>query len=145
MTGDAAVAAVIDALERAGVRYMIVGSLASNFHGIPRSTRDADFVVELGPSSLSSLAAALPPELSLQPQGSFEAVTGTIRHIVEVADSPFICELFESSDDPHDGERLDRRMRVRLLDRHACVATAEDMIVNQAAVGQPRQAHEGCR
>ena len=28
---------------------MIVGSLASNFHGIPRSTRDADFVVQLAP------------------------------------------------------------------------------------------------
>lgn len=131
MTGDAAAAAVIDALERLGVRYMIVGSLASNFHGIPRSTRDADFVVELGPSSLASLGAALPPELSLRPQASFESVTGTVRHIVELTGSPFVCELFESGDDAHDRERLDRRARVRLLDRNAFVATAEDMIVTK--------------
>jgi hypothetical protein len=131
VTADAAAAAVIDALERTGVRYMIVGSLASNFHGIPRSTRDADFVVDLGPEALSKLAAALPPELRFRPQGSFETVTGTIRYIVELAESPFVCELFESSDDPHDRARLDRRSRVRLFDRTAYVATAEDMIITK--------------
>lgn len=131
MTGDAAAAAVIDALERAEIRYMIVGSLASNFHGIPRSTRDADFVVELGPSSLSRFAATLPQGLRLQPQGSFETVTGTTRHVVELTNSPFVCELFESSDDPHDRERLNRRLSVRVLDRDAYVATAEDMIITK--------------
>jgi hypothetical protein len=39
--------------------------------------------------------------------------------------------LFESSDDPHDRARLDRRSRVRLLDRTAYVATAEDMIITK--------------
>lgn len=43
MTADEAVVAVIDTLEAVGIRSMIVGSLAPNFHGIPRSTRDADF------------------------------------------------------------------------------------------------------
>lgn len=49
MTPDEAVTAVIDALATVGIRYMIVGSLASNVHGIPRSTRDADtsFICEL--------------------------------------------------------------------------------------------------
>jgi hypothetical protein len=42
VTPDAAVVAVLAALDFAAVPYMIVGSLASNFHGIPRSTRDAD-------------------------------------------------------------------------------------------------------
>jgi hypothetical protein len=39
VTADEAVIAVLDALAAAEVPYMIVGSLASNFHGIPRSTR----------------------------------------------------------------------------------------------------------
>ena len=34
-----AVVAVIDAL---GIEYMVVGSLSSNFYGVPRSTEDAD-------------------------------------------------------------------------------------------------------
>ena len=60
MTADEAVVAVLDALETVGIPYMIVGSLASNFHGIPRSTRDADFVVELGVETLQRLGAAGP-------------------------------------------------------------------------------------
>ncbi len=76
MTPDAAVVAVIDALDAATIPYMLVGSLASNFHGIPRSTRDADVVVQLSPGSLERLADRLSIPLTLQRQGSFEAVTG---------------------------------------------------------------------
>lgn len=131
MTADDAVVAVLDALDAAGMPYMIVGSLASNFHGIPRSTRDADFVVELPPGSLARFAAVLRPDLTLHPQGSFETVTGTTRYLVELAGSPFVCELFVRSDDAHDRERFVRRQRVRVLERIAFVATAEDMIVTK--------------
>ncbi len=131
MTADEAVVAVLDALDIAAVPYMIVGSLASNFHGIPRSTRDADFVVEMPPGNLSHLGGALPPDLTLQRQGSFEAVTGTTRYLIELAGSPFVCELFVRSDDAHDRERFSRRQRVHLMKRTAFVATAEDMIVTK--------------
>jgi hypothetical protein len=76
VTPDAALVAVLAALEAAGVPYMIVGSLASNFHGVPRSTRDADIVVQLSAGSLERLRRELAPGLRLQPQGSFETVTG---------------------------------------------------------------------
>jgi len=82
VTSDDAVVAVLDALEAVRVPYMIVGSLASNFHGIPRSTRDADFVVEMAPGVLQQLVTALPPDLTLQPQGAFEGVTGTTRYLI---------------------------------------------------------------
>lgn len=42
MTPDDAVVAMLRALDAAGIPNMVVGSLASNFHGIPRSTQDAD-------------------------------------------------------------------------------------------------------
>lgn len=131
MTADEAVVAVLDALEAAGVPYMIVGSLASNFHGIPRSTRDADVVIEAPPEKLAHLGHALPPGLTLHAQGAFEAVTGTTRYVIELAGSPFVCELFVRSDDAHDRERFGRRQRVRIMERVACVATAEDMIVTK--------------
>jgi len=131
VTADEAVVAVLEALDAAGVQYMIVGSLASNFHGIPRSTRDADFVVDLVPARLQRLAAALPQELTLSPQSAFETTTGTTRYLVEMARTPFVCELFVLSDDAHDAERFTRRERVNLLGRVAWVASAEDMIVTK--------------
>ena len=140
MTADEAVTAVIDALAAVGIRYMIVGSLASNVHGIPRSTRDADFVVEIDPALLRGLAAVMPSGLRLQPQGSFETVTGTTRYVIELRDTSFICELFVWGDDPHDRERFSRRERVQVFERGAYIASAEDMIVTKL-----RWASEGRR
>jgi hypothetical protein len=38
-------------LNRAGVTYYLTGSMASNYWGIPRTTHDLDFVVQLpGPA-----------------------------------------------------------------------------------------------
>ncbi len=136
MRADEALVAVIDALEQLGPPYVLVGSLATNFHGIPRSTRDADIVVAFEASTLDGLAASLVPELRIQPQTSSETVTGTIRHVIDVHDSPFIIELFGSSDDPHDRSRMARRQRVRVLDRDTWVLTAEDVIVTKLRWGQ---------
>lgn len=131
MTADEAAVAVIDALDHAAIPFMIVGSLASNFHGIPRATRDADFVIQPGVVPISELAAALPQHLRLEPQASFETVTGTTRYLVTLRQSPFVCELFLISADLHDIARFERRERVRLLGREVFIATAEDMIVTK--------------
>ena len=131
MTPDEAVVSVLAALDAAAIPYMLVGSMASNFHGIPRSTRDADLVVQLAAGGLQRLAAELPAGLLLERQGAFEAVTGTISYLVTLAGSPFVCELFELSDDPHDRARFARRLSARVLGREAFVASAEDMVITK--------------
>jgi hypothetical protein len=131
MTADEAAVAVIDALNRARIPFMIVGSLASNFHGIPRATRDADFLVQVESTSMSALAATLPDDLHLAPQAAFETVTGTTRYLVTLRQSPFVCELFVCGDDPHDAARFARRQRVQALDREVAMATAEDMVITK--------------
>jgi hypothetical protein len=45
--GESITVRVADALKACGIAYMLSGSFASNFYGIPRSTKDADFVVQL--------------------------------------------------------------------------------------------------
>jgi len=61
VTPDEAVVSLVGAVDAAGVPYMIVGSLASNLHGIPRSTRDTDFVLH-SRDSLQRSAGCLPRE-----------------------------------------------------------------------------------
>jgi hypothetical protein len=131
VTADDAVVAVLEALETASIPYMLVGSLASNVHGIPRSTRDADVVVELAPGSLDRFARALPPDLILQPQTAFEGITGTVRHLVTLSGSPFVCEIFGRSDDAHDRARFERRQQLRVLGHSVFVASAEDMVITK--------------
>jgi hypothetical protein len=42
-------------LKRAGIAYLLTGSMASNYWGIPRTTHDLDFVVQLPLQSIPSL------------------------------------------------------------------------------------------
>jgi hypothetical protein len=54
-----------------------------------------------------------------------------MRYVITLQHSPFVCELFICGDDPHDIARFQRRQPVRVLDREALMATAEDMIITK--------------
>ena len=52
---------LVDCLRRlngAGLNYLLTGSMASNYWGIPRTTHDLDFVIQLPPSAVPKLVAA---------------------------------------------------------------------------------------
>ncbi|QOV90679.1 nucleotidyltransferase family protein [Humisphaera borealis] len=122
---------VVQALDRAKVPYMVVGSLSSNVYGIPRSTKDADFVVELRDVPIGAIADQLGPGYLLDSQMSFETVTGTYRWKIRHIDSAFQIELFLISEDPHDRERFLRRRKVKYNGNPVFVATAEDVVITK--------------
>src|SRR5437016_4318043 len=117
MTGGEAILKVVDALEDCGISYMLVGSNSSNAYGIPRSTQDADFVIELGEKTIGEIARRVAPSIRIDPQMSFETVTMTRRYVADVVGTPFKIEFFLLNDDPHNQERFRRRRQVTLLDR----------------------------
>ena len=131
MTAADPVIDVLDALSELGANYMLVGSLASNFHGVPRATADADLVIESASVSLSALGERLGTRFSIDPQSGFETVTGTTRHLIRVRDTPFTIELFLLSDDEHDRLRFANRLCVSALGRTTYVLTANDVVVTK--------------
>jgi hypothetical protein len=50
---------IFAALERHGVRYVLIGGLAATLHGSPHVTTDADIVPEVGRDNLERLSAVL--------------------------------------------------------------------------------------
>jgi hypothetical protein len=48
-------------LDRAGIAYMLTGSMAMNYYAQPRMTRDIDLVVAVEPRDAGALAAAFEP------------------------------------------------------------------------------------
>lgn len=52
---------VIQALEDAGIEYMITGSVVSSLQGEPRSTHDIDLVVAIERLAIKRLLDAFPP------------------------------------------------------------------------------------
>ena len=109
MTIDDVALRVAEALNAAGIPFMLVGGFSSNYYGIPRSTKDADFVVGLNTPLDETFARTLGPEFEAEPQMSFETNTGTQRQKFGVRGTLFKVEVFRLSDDPHDQERFRRR------------------------------------
>lgn len=118
-----------DALAGCGIAYLLAGSFSANYYGIPRSTKDADFVVQLRHAVGDAFLAKLGGDFSADPQLSFETNTGTYRQEIRHVRSPFKIELFLLSSDPHDQARFQRRVAVALFERRLWLPTAEDVVV----------------
>jgi len=131
VTNEEVIVGLIDTLNSLAVPYMLVGSLASNVYGIPRSTQDADFVVQSGVASLPEIVRRLGSAVRLDPQPSFDPVTSTLRHVLHLPESAFKIEIFILGEDPHDQERFRRRRQVQLLHRPAFILAVEDVIVTK--------------
>jgi len=132
MKGNEAVISVIRAMEDLEIDYMVTGSFASNAHGVPRSTKDADLIVEAAPDQIARLFDGLQPPLRSDPQMLFETVTSSRRWLVRMDKSPFVIELFLLNSHAFDRSRFDRRLRLEVLPGvQAWLPTAEDVIVQK--------------
>ena len=132
MSAEAMMLAVAGVLEQLGLAYMVVGSFSSNVYGVPRSTHDADFVVQFERVGVDAVVKALGGGYELDPQMSFETVTATSRYRIRHVATAFTIELFLLSDDAHDRERFARRRRMPVEGGgEAIVPSAEDVIVTK--------------
>ena len=129
---------VADVLTDCGIAYMLAGSFSSNFYGIPRSTKDADFVVELRGGVDAEFIRRLGHDFEVDPQLTFETNTGTYRQLITHQQSPFKVELFMLSKDPHDQLRFQRRVEQQVFNRRLWLPTPEDVIVMKLRWGRSR-------
>lgn len=148
MSSQEFVLQVVDALEESGIRYILIGSFSTNAYGIPRSTEDADFEIEMGDHSIGELIRRLAPSIRIDPQMSFETGTMTRRYVAEVAGTAFKIEFFLLGDDPHHQERFRRRRLVHTLGRQIWLPSPEDVVVTKlhwAMLGHRRKDRDDVR
>jgi len=132
MTADESITLrVAEALEACGIRFLLSGSFASNYYGIPRSTRDADFVLQTTHAVGHELVRRLGEGFLLDPQLSFETNTGAFRQELRHTESAFKIELFLLSQDPHDQSRFARRREVQLHHRRLWLPSPEDVVITK--------------
>jgi hypothetical protein len=111
--------------------YMLTGSMASNYWGIPRTTHDLDFVVKLPPEAVASLVSAFENgffiqadsvRMALQPPYQFNAID---------EQSALKVDFWTLRDDPFEQTAFERRVNAVLLGSPASIATAEDVILHK--------------
>lgn len=124
---------VVEALDAAGIRYSIGGSLASAFAGEPRSTLDVDIVVDLSESRVSELIRRLSPDFYLDERALRRAVeTRTSTNAIHEPTSIKI-DLFVAGGTALDDDLLRRRKAVVAGDppREFFVHTPEDILLQK--------------
>jgi hypothetical protein len=131
MSATMIVLQLIAALEDLGVPYMLVGSFSTNAYGRPRSTKDADLVVEIRSEQLAMLKGRLGPEFRLDAQMTFETITMTSKYVIDHPATAFRIELFLLSSDPHDQSRFARRRRYDFDGHPTWLPMVEDVIVTK--------------
>jgi hypothetical protein len=118
-------------LNRTGVAYYLTGSMASNYWGIPRSTHDLDFVVQLPMSAV--------PRIVEEFSGDFYIEEAAVRaahqppHQFNAIDtrSALKVDFWLPKPEPFEKEMFRRRMAVTLFGEAAWIATAEDVILHK--------------
>jgi predicted nucleotidyltransferase len=121
---------VVEALDRAGIDYMITGSVASSLQGEPRSTHDLDVVVEIGQEDVPALRSAFPrPRFYLEEEAAREAIrTGGMFNVIEAAEGDKI-DFWLLTDQPFDRSRFGRKVEEDVFGINLKVSRPEDTIL----------------
>ncbi|MBI4508812.1 MAG: hypothetical protein HY698_04195 [Deltaproteobacteria bacterium] len=131
MTQEEVIGRVVEVLMQLGVPYMVAGSFASNLHGVPRMTQDADLVIDADESLVVRLAKALEGEFYVSEDAAREAVR--LRRMFNVIhlDTGFKIDLVIKKRRAFSDEELRRRERGPLAGLQVDFATAEDTILTK--------------
>jgi hypothetical protein len=134
----------ITRLERAGVAYMITGSVASSYHGQPRATRDLDIVIDPDPGGLDRLVGELEAAgWYVDAEAAHRALAERTQFNAIDATTGWKVDFLVRKDRPFSREELGRRTRANLLGKPAWIASPEDTIIAKlewaVASGSERQ------
>ena len=118
-------------LDAAAVTYMLTGSMASNYWGVPRSTHDLDFVLKLPRESIPALTAAFADDFLLQRSTIESAYSPPHQFNAIDQRSALKVDFWMLRDDPFEQAMFARRTQVNLFGTSAWIATAEDCLLHK--------------
>lgn len=122
---------VLGLLEDCGIDYMITGSFASNVHGVPRTTYDADVVIKTNLFSIMQFIKLLGTEFYVSKEAAKEAVANyRIFNIIHY-ETGLKVDLIICKQRSFSQEEFNRRQKVIFLGKPFWFTSAEDTILSK--------------
>lgn len=118
-------------LNRAGVSYYLTGSMASNYWGIPRTTHDLDFVVQLPISSVTTVVNEFKDAFHIDETAVLAAFRPPRQFNAIDTRSALKVDFWLPGPEPFDFAMLERKVHVTLFGEPAWIATPEDVILHK--------------
>lgn len=120
-------------LEKAGIDYMLTGSMAMNYYAQPRMTRDIDMVVALDERDAGRIAAAFRSDYYVPEEAVQRAVHEMGMFNLLHLDSVVKVDMIVRKEAPYRQAEFARRTRVNLPGFPAWLAAREDLILSKLA------------
>lgn len=118
-------------LNRTGISYMLTGSMASNYWGIPRTTHDLDYVVQLPESSILRLIEAFQGDFYIDEDAIRAACQPPYQFNAIDTRSPLKVDFWLLQPRPFERCMFKRRIKITLFGETAWLCTAEDVILHK--------------
>lgn len=118
-------------LNRSGIIYYLTGSMASNYWGIPRTTHDLDFVVQLSDSGGATIIREFTGDFYIDEEAVRAAQKPPYQFNAVDTRSALKVDFWQTGTEPFDREMLRRRIQVTLFGELAWISTAEDVILHK--------------
>lgn len=102
-------------LSDSGIEYMLVGSMAGNYWGIPRSTHDIDFVIEYEEVNVDEIVKLFDGDFFIQKSSVQSALKPPYQFNALDNRSALKVDFFRLAGDAYELERFKRRRQVKIL------------------------------
>ncbi len=118
-------------LGQSGISYMLVGSMAGNYWGIPRSTHDIDFVIEYEAEDVAKIVELFDGDFFIQQSSVQMALNPPYQFNALDNRSALKVDFFRLAGDDYELERFKRKRQIQLLDVIAFIAAPEDIVLHK--------------
>lgn len=129
MTVEDALRLVLSKLDESHLGYMITGSFASNIHGVPRATQDADIVIEPDRRALDRFLKSLGEDFYVSAEAAREALRSRGVFNTIHLETGLKVDLMVRKNRPFSRTEFLRRQPADFLGQGRWFATAEDIIL----------------
>ncbi len=121
----------VEILETLKLPYMVTGSFAVNFYGIPRTTHDIDLVVQIRSADADRLAHQFPTDFYADAEMIRQAVEQQFMFNIIDPTSGLKIDFWILKRDAYDAERFRRRREQVVLGRTITMPSPEDVILSK--------------
>ncbi len=125
---------LVDCLRRlnaSGLAYFLTGSMASNYWGMPRTTHDLDFVVQLRAEDVAIVVHAFAGDFFIQESSVRSALNPPHQFNALDQRSPLKVDFWVLRDDAFEQQMFARRQLLTLLGTPAWLGSAEDVLLHK--------------
>ncbi len=118
-------------LDRAGLAYMLTGSMAMNYYAQPRMTRDIDVVVALAPADAEKIVDLFRADYYVSEEAVRDSIAvESIFNLIH-NESVIKVDCIVRKNAPYRRVEFDRRKEIEIDDFSTWIASKEDLIISK--------------